>query len=133
MVRAVASVAAGGALGAIGRYLLLAWLGGVDDGFLPWGTVVANIAGALLLGIVVRLVERGAFGEGTRLFLAVGLLGGFTTFSFFTIENLDLLRDDRYLALTINAGGQLIVGTLAAIGGYWLAGLLRSTAPHSEE
>jgi fluoride exporter len=122
MVRSVLSVAAGGAIGAIGRYLLLAWLGGVDDGFMPWGTVVANIFGALCLGFVVRLVERGAFTEGTRLFLAVGLLGGFTTFSFFSIENLDLLRDDRYLALMINAGGQLVIGTMAAIVGYWLAG-----------
>jgi fluoride exporter len=121
MVKSVLSVAAGGALGAIGRYLLLAWLGGVDDGFLPWGTVAANVFGALCLGFVVRLVEGGAFSEGTRLFLVVGLLGGFTTFSFFSFENLNLLRDDHYLALLINAGGQLVLGLLGAILGYRLA------------
>jgi fluoride exporter len=112
------SVGLGGAMGAIGRYALLQWLGGVDEGALPWGTFVANVLGSLLLGAVVGVVERGALGEGLRLFLAVGLLGGFTTFSFFSYENLELLRDDRYLELMVNAGGQVILGLAVAILGY---------------
>jgi fluoride exporter len=112
------SVGLGGALGAVGRYALLQWLGGVDEGVLPWGTFVANVLGSLLLGAVVGVVERGAFGEGLRLFLAVGLLGGFTTFSFYSYENLELLRDDRHLALVVNAGGQVIVGLAGAVIGY---------------
>jgi fluoride exporter len=112
------SVGLGGALGAIGRYALLQWLGGVGDGVLPWGTFTANVLGSLFLGVVVGLVERGAFEERVRLFLAVGLLGGFTTFSFFSYENLELLRDDRYLALIANTGAQVTLGLLAAILGY---------------
>ena len=121
-------VAAGGGVGAIGRYVLLEWLGSVDEGFLPWGTIIANVLGSLAIGFVARLVERGAFREGARLFLVVGLLGGLTTFSFFSYENLELLRDDRYPALIANAGGQVVFGLSAAIAGYLLAGALRSTS-----
>jgi fluoride exporter len=120
------SVGFGGALGAIGRYALLQWLGGVGDGVLPWGTFTANVLGSLLLGMVVGLVERGAFEERVRLFLAVGLLGGFTTFSFFSYENLELLRDDRHLALLTNAGVQVTLGLLAAILGYRATSSARS-------
>ncbi len=105
-------------MGAVGRYLVLLWLGGVDDGALPWGTFVANVAGSLVLGFVVGISERGALGAQIRLFLAVGLLGGFTTFSFFSYENLELLRGDRYLALLLNSGGQLVLGLIAAVAGY---------------
>jgi fluoride exporter len=115
------SVAVGGALGAITRYELLQLLGGAGEGVLPWGTFAANILGSLLLGVVAGLIERRAFSEGVRLFLIVGLLGGFTTFSFFSYENLELLRDDRYLALSINVIGQIIVGLGAAIAGYKVA------------
>jgi fluoride exporter len=120
------SVGLGGAIGAIGRYVLLQWLGGVGDGVLPWGTFAANVLGSLLLGAVVGVVERGAFSEQLRLFLAVGLLGGFTTFSFFSYENLQLLRDDHYLPLLTNVGAQVILGLLATILGYRVAATARS-------
>jgi fluoride exporter len=119
--RQILSVALGGALGAIGRYVLLQWLGGVEEGALPWGTFAANLMGSLLLGFIVGLTERGSFSETTRLFLAVGLLGGFTTFSFFSYENLELMRDDRFLALLINIAGQLVLGITAAVIGYLLS------------
>jgi fluoride exporter len=112
------AVGLGGAIGAIGRYAVLEWLGGVGDGVLPWGTFVANIVGSLLLGGVTALVARQTLGESARLFLGVGLLGGFTTSSFFSYENLELLRDDRYLALLVNSLGQLMLGLLAAITGF---------------
>jgi fluoride exporter len=59
----VISVALGGAIGSVARYLLLQWLGGVDGEVLPWGTVVANLLGSMLLGIVVGLFERGRSGR----------------------------------------------------------------------
>lgn len=127
--RSLLSVAAGGAIGAVVRYVLLQWLGGVEDGVLPWGTIAANLAGSLFLGLVVGLTERGAFSEPVRLFLAVGMLGGFTTFSFYSYENLELLRDSRVIALMLNAGGQVVVGLLAAILGYLLAGYV----PHANQ
>jgi fluoride exporter len=115
---AILWVGAGGAIGALGRYALLQWLGSVDDGSLPWGTLVANIAGSLLLGLVIGSFERGAFGTQARLFLAVGLFGSFTTFSFFSYENLELMRDARFVALAVNAGVQLVLGIAAAVIGF---------------
>jgi fluoride exporter len=114
----ILSVALGGALGAAGRYGILQLLGTVDDGGLPWGTFAANALGSLLLGAVVCFAARGAFSEGQRLFLAVGLLGGFTTFSFFSYENLELLRDDRFAALIANTLGQLVLGIALATTGF---------------
>lgn len=118
MTRQLVSIAVGGAIGSLGRYGLLTLLGGVDDGVLPWGTLSANIIGSLVLGFVLRLSERGAFSEGMRLFLAVGLLGGFTTFSFFSYENIELLRDDRFLTVVTNVLIQLAVGIAVATAGY---------------
>lgn len=117
----IASVALGGSIGAIARYAIGQWAGGVDDGVLPWGTVLANMLGSLLLGLVFGLTERGAFSEGARLFLAVGLLGGFTTFSLFSYENLELLRSERFVALAVNALGQLVIGIGAASLGFLIA------------
>ncbi|MEX2425171.1 MAG: fluoride efflux transporter CrcB [Thermomicrobiaceae bacterium] len=121
----IASVGLGGAIGAVIRYALLQWLGGVDDGILPWGTVSANLLGSLLLGMVVGLFDRGALREPARLFLAVGLLGGFTTFSLFSYENLELLRDGRYLVLLVNAIGQTVLGLCGAAAGHFLIPRLR--------
>jgi fluoride exporter len=111
-------VGLGGAVGAIGRHGLLVWLGTVDDGNLPWGTVAANLTGSLLLGMVIGVVDRGGLIRPLRLFLAIGLLGGFTTFSFFSYENLELLREERVLAFLTNAALQVVAGLLAAAAGY---------------
>lgn len=114
-------VGAGGALGSVGRYTVAQWLGGIGDGLLPWGTLAVNLIGSFLLGIVVGYVDRGALNNPLRLFLAVGLLGGFTTFSLFSYENLELLRAERMLALIANASVQTGAGLGAAALGYLLA------------
>lgn len=103
-------VAAGGALGAVGRYMLTlltaAW------GLHPVaGTLAANVAGSLLIGLVAGSAE----GRWT-LFLAVGLCGGFTTFSTFSVQVLDLLQSGNYLAAALYASGSVglcVAGTLA--------------------
>ena len=87
-------VAAGGAIGAVARYLLAVRLySQLGVGF-PWGTLGVNVLGCALLGVVLGLVEeRGAFTPETRSFLTVGVLGGFTTFSTFTYESWQYLRE----------------------------------------
>lgn len=95
------AVAAGGALGAGFRYLLgaamLRWLG---SGF-PWGTYAANILGALLMGSFIALMLRFELRDPhLRAFLTTGLLGGFTTFSTFSLEVVLLFeRNEHFLAL----------------------------------
>lgn len=82
----------GGALGAGARYLvgkaLLGWLG--PD--YPWGTLAVNVLGGLAMGALVGMLGRMTAGDQVRLFLAVGVLGGFTTFSAFSLELVTMLE-----------------------------------------
>jgi CrcB protein len=113
-------VMAGGALGAGGRYLAgraaLAALGP----HLPWGTLLVNLGGGLLMGLLAgALVRLEPAGEAWRLFLAVGVLGGFTTFSAFSLELYQMiLRGQALLGLAYAVSS--VAGSLALL---W-AGLL---------
>ncbi|GAB4367731.1 MAG: fluoride efflux transporter CrcB [Acidobacteriota bacterium] len=117
MIRWLA-VGAGGFVGATFRWLVA---GGVqrlfpEAGF-PWGTFAVNALGCLALGFLAELAElRGVLGVEGRLFLLVGVLGGFTTFSTFGWETVSLLRDGSPGLAAGNAAGQVLVG----LAGIWL-------------
>lgn len=111
---AVLWVAAGGAVGSAARYLVSAALNRRDA---PWGTVVVNLAGSLLLGLVIGWYEARGTDSAARLAIGVGVLGGFTTFSAWTVETIDLLSRDRFLPALLNVGGPLALGLLAAAAG----------------
>ena len=106
-------VAAGGAIGAAARYLLGGFVQAhLGPGF-PWGTFFVNVTGSFLIGVVLVLVERGTLPSEARLFLAVGILGGYTTFSTFSYETLRLLAAGEAGGVLLNALGQLLIGLLA--------------------
>ena len=109
---------AGGALGAGARHLAgRAALHAFGPSF-PVGTLGVNVAGGLLMGVLVGLLARIGAGEGWRLFLGVGVLGGFTTFSSFSLDAVNLAERGQLLV----AGGYVlasVVGSIAAL----LAGL----------
>ena len=109
-------VGAGGLIGAVGRYLVGTWAQGlVGSSSFPLGTLVVNVVGCLLIGILAGLAEtREVLGEQVRVFLVVGVLGGFTTYSAFGYETVTLLRSGDALAAIANVGLQLAVG-LAAV------------------
>jgi CrcB protein len=114
-------VGMGGFLGAILRYALggLAqrWAG---DAF-PLGTLAVNLLGCLLIGACMYLVEyRLLMGPNLRVFLIIGVLGGFTTFSAFGYESFVLLRDGAYWAALLNMAANVIGGTAAVLVG-WMA------------
>lgn len=122
----VGLVGLGGALGAMARYLAGEVIARRWPSSLPVGTLAINVVGSLALAILAALATHGRIGEPARLFLATGLLGGFTTYSTFNQETLALLergelgRAALYLGLTV-AGG-LLAGAL----GWWLgAAMLR--------
>lgn len=76
----------GGAIGAGARHLVGQWvIARIGSGF-PWGTLSINIAGSLAMGLLIGWLARGDAGETMRLFVGVGILGGFTTFSAFSLD-----------------------------------------------
>lgn len=111
-------VGLGGSLGAIARYALGGWVHKVlDSPWFPYGTLVVNVVGCFLIGFLAGLAEtRQVFGAEVRLFLFIGLLGGFTTFSTFGYETFSLARDGQFVAAGLNACLQVVSG-LAAV---WL-------------
>ncbi len=121
-------IALGGALGAVLRFLLVAQSARLFGPSFPWGTFAVNVLGSFVMGVVVVLVLlRGEVGwERAAPFLMPGLLGGFTTFSAFSLETFQLLESDRPVAAAAYVGGSVAVGLLALSAGVaaarsWLA------------
>jgi fluoride exporter len=112
MMNALMLTMIGGALGAGGRYLTgLAALRTLGSGY-PWGTLIVNVAGGLLMGI---LAVRVAADDPWRILLGMGVLGGFTTFSAFSLETLAMLQ--RGAAGTALA--YALISVIAAVGAVW--------------
>ena len=115
-------VGLGGFIGSICRFAL----GGAAHQLLhksafPYGTMVVNLVGCFAIGVVGGLVEtRQLFTLETRMFLLVGLLGGFTTFSTFGYESLTLVRDGQVLASLANIAVQVVAGIFLVWVGYGL-------------
>jgi CrcB protein len=118
-VASALAVALGGAIGALARY----WIALALDtkGAIPWGTLLVNLAGSLLIGFVVLASTKNKWAEPWFLFAVTGVLGGFTTFSAFSMENLQLLQSGR-LALALAYGlGSVALGLALAWAGFVLA------------
>lgn len=90
------AIASGGACGALMRYWLVSWIQPISDRFIPWGTLLVNVSGSLLAGLLyVLLVERLQAGNEWRGLLQIGFLGAFTTFSAFSLETVQLFENGR--------------------------------------
>lgn len=117
-MRAALLVGLGGFAGSVLRYLLSGavqqWSGSAS---FPWGTFAVNLLGCLLIGFLVELAEsHGMLGASSRLFLLVGVLGGFTTFSAFGNETMNLVRaSERTLAFA-----NVVLHLVVAIGAVWV-------------
>ncbi len=120
------AVALGGALGALGRYVLSAGLqvrlqGWTGVGF-PWGTLGVNLLGCLLLGILFAVVQRQELTGELQALLAVGVLGSFTTFSTFSLETVEVLQEGDWGKATAYVVVSLLLGIAAVAAGIALAG-----------
>jgi len=120
-------VALGGALGSVARYAVslgaVRWLGAA----FPWGTLVVNVAGSFVIGLLAALVTadgRPALGNDARAFVMIGILGGFTTFSSFSLETLNLWRSGALGAAAANAGLSLVLCLVAVWLGFGAATLV---------
>lgn len=105
-------VIVGGAVGSAARYLLSRLSLALIGPAYPWGTLAANVIGGFLMGVLAGALARIGGSEQTRLLLGVGVLGGFTTFSSFSLETVVMIeRGDLALAL-----GYVAVSVVGAIG-----------------
>ena len=125
MIKACLLVAAGGAFGAIGRYLVTtgaaAWLGG---GF-PWGTLIVNVAGSFVLGIVIAALSVAWSPPAEmRLFLVTGFLGAFTTFSAFSLDVVAMFERGHHLPGTLYVVASVALSVLGLLAGLRLMRLM---------
>lgn len=113
----------GGGLGSVLRYLVGKWLNNTEN-VLPYGTLLVNIVGSLIIGIVLGYAAKISNGSNNLSFLlATGFCGGFTTFSAFAFENYLLLRNGDYLSFLIYTIGSVILGLLAVFLGFYFSKL----------
>lgn len=111
----------GGTIGAPARYLIDRWVQRRHESVFPWGTLTVNVIGCVILGFLMGAAR--SLSPGTIAFAGTGVCGGLTTFSTFGFETTRLLEEGSLLEAGLNALGNLVLGLLAATGGYALGGL----------
>lgn len=121
-------VAIGGALGSVGRFWLNGLLSEKFGSTFPWGTLTVNVTGSFLIGIIGALaIPEGRLDSTSRQFatqfLMIGVCGGYTTFSSFSLQTLNLLRDREWLY----AGGNVILSVILCMIAVWLGWVAGAT------
>ena len=125
-IKGVLAVAAGGAFGAVCRYLISVVFGSRPTKFFVLsGTVVANVLGCFCIGLAVAALPKEAV--TVRLLLITGVLGSLTTFSTYSYETVALVQRRAYVLAIANALGSVIAGLLAVGLGLWIGSRLRGT------
>jgi fluoride exporter len=117
-MKIILAIGTGGFIGGVLRYLLSQLVQTKFLSTFPFGTLMVNIIGCFLIGLVFGLTDRGNLTQEWRLFLATGLLGGFTTFSAFSIESLSLFRDGQFFYATAYISSSVAVGIIATFIGF---------------
>lgn len=111
----------GGFIGSGFRYLLSTFSYKILGTDFPYGTFVVNVLGSFLIGLFMGLIERGLIiSPSWRIFIAVGLLGGFTTFSSFSYETVELLKEGAILAAVAN----IIYTILSCLAATWVGEII---------
>jgi CrcB protein len=115
------SLMLGGALGTLARYGYGGAVQKLAGGTFPFGTLAINLTGSFFAGLFWALFEDSVTSPVLRVFVFIGILGGFTTFSTYALESFHLLRDGEYKWVVLNLLASNIGGILLVFAGYWLA------------
>ena len=125
MIKLVLLAGAGGFLGTVARFLTSRFFTVYYPSTFPYGTFIVNIVGCFLIGLIFGIAEKGSFMSAEwRLFLTIGVCGGFTTFSAFAAENLSMLRDSDFFHFFLYTGSSILIGLLATYAGLMLTKIL---------
>lgn len=125
MLKNLLIIGSGGFLGSVARYLVSQLNLTVSFHSVPVGTLIVNITGSLVIGFLTGIAEKSLMlTPEWRLFLMVGLCGGFTTFSAFANENLMLIHNGQVMAVLLYTGLSIFLGFIAVYLGYILTNLL---------
>ena len=117
----IAMVALGGALGSIARYLVAGWVQPSWWPGFPFGIFVVNVTGGLVMGVIVGLgALKLNLTPEMRAFLTTGILGGYTTFSTFSLDSVMLLERGAYAQAIAYVTGSVLLSILALFAGLWL-------------
>ena len=120
-MKALLAVAAGGALGAVARYLVFVAAGHLLGAAFPYGTLIVNVAGSFAMGALAEIMALvWSASTQTRLFLVVGFLGAFTTFSTFSLDFVVLYERGRLLLCALYVGASVVCSVGALFMGMWL-------------
>lgn len=115
------AVAAGGAVGSVARYLIAGWLQPASWGGFPYGIFVVNISGGLVMGLLTELMAlKLNISPEVRAFLATGVLGGYTTFSTFSLESAMLIERHAYASAVAYIAGSALLSIAALFAGLWI-------------
>jgi CrcB protein len=125
MIKNLLLVGLGGGIGSIARYLCQKWFSENYPYPFPWGTFLVNLFGCFLIGIIYAASEKSiALSPQTRLLLITGFCGGFTTFSTFAFENMNLLRSGDVLYFSIYIVASVALGIAGVFAGIAMIKLL---------
>jgi CrcB protein len=121
MVKSIMIVGLGGFIGTVARFLISRYFQINVASVFPWSTFLVNIVGCLLIGIIYGISEKGAFlSPEVRLFLTVGICGGFTTFSTFSNDAYMLIRQDEWFRFALYASLSFFLGLMAVYAGRFI-------------
>lgn len=123
-------VGLGGALGSVARFWAAGWITRQWGDAFPWGTLLVNITGSFLIGFVATLTAsdgRWTTGPSFRTFFMVGICGGYTTFSAFSFQTLNLMRSGAWLQAGLNSVLSVVLCLVATALGCFLANSLRTS------
>jgi CrcB protein len=125
MLKSIFIVGIGGFIGSVARFMVSRYFQENVASLFPWGTITVNIIGSLLIGIIFGISEKGEFlSPEMRLFLAVGICGGFTTFSTFSNDAFILMRNQEWIRLVFYSSLSFFLGLVAVYGGRLLTKIL---------
>jgi fluoride exporter len=117
MMQHVMLIACGGMAGALARYGLSKYVAQSSNSLFPWGTLLINLSGSLLIGLFFELFDRAVIPADLRSLITIGFLGAYTTFSTYSLETVNLLRDGEIRLCLTNVILSNVLGLLLVLAG----------------